>query len=444
MDGDVLQYVRSCLTCSATKASQQMPAGKLVPLPIPHRPWETIGIDFIGPLPKTRHHYDFILVVVDKLTKMAHFIPTNQEVSAKQVATLVLREVVRLHGVPSNIISDRDPRFVSAFWRELWSLMGTKLKLSTAYHPQTDGQTERTNRVLEDMLRAYVNLHRNDWDDFLTPVEIAYNSSPHSSTGFTPYELNGGSGTLPLDIALGTAPATKVQAVEDLMSEVRQHIEDARLLLDKRQETQKRYADQRRREERYAVGDEVMLSTRKMTAVKGRKLTDPYMGPFRVIALHGEVNVELNLPPSMRRIHPVVHVDRLKRYHRSDVEWPGREQEDRPPPLMLDGEEYYEVEKIIGKKEVEEEVPAAEGEDSGGEGGLRRSARLRGRGPQRQRPKKRRAVQYLVKWKGWDEADATWKPEDELDQAREAVEDYEHEQRVGRGEESVGVMVVTA
>jgi hypothetical protein len=186
-----------------------------------------------------------------------------------------------------------------------------------------------------------------------------------------------------------------------------------------------------------------MLSTRKMTAVKGPKLSDPFIGPFRVVAVHGDVNVEVELPPSMNRTHPVFHVDKLKRFVRSQIEWPGREQLDRPPPMMMDGEEYFEVEKIIGKKEVEEEAPVEETEDSGGDGGLRRSARLRGRGPHRQRPKRRRVVQYLVKWKGWDEADATWKAEDELDQAREAVEDYEHQQRVERGEESVALMVIT-
>jgi transposase InsO family protein len=446
MDGDVLQYVRSCLTCSSTKASHQLPAGKLVPLPIPHRPWETIGLDFIGPLPKTSNFYNCILVVVDKLTKMGHFIPTNTEVTAQQVAKLVMREVIRLHGVPSNVISDRDPRFTSAFWRELWKQMGTQLRMSTAYHPQTDGQTERTNRVLEDMLRAFVNTHRTDWDEFLTPVEIAYNSSQHQSTGFTPYELNGGAAALPLDVALSSHRPTNVQAVEDLVAEVRQHLEDARLLLLQRQEAQKRYADQHRRDERYAVGDEVMLSTKNLSAFR-HKLSDPYTGPFRVIEVIGDVNVKLDLPDSMKQIHPVFHVDKLKRYVRSTVEWPGREQEDRPPPVVVDGEEMYEVEKIIGKKQEEKLVLVSGDEDAAvteEDAGLRRSARLRGRSRRQPHREKRVVVKYLVKWKGWEAASASWVAEDALDYAREAVEDYEHQQRVERGEESVAMMVVVS
>lgn len=444
MDRDVVQYVKSCVTCASTKPSQQLPAGKLVPLPIPHRPWETISIDFIGPLPKTDNYHDFILVVVDKFTKMAHFIPTNQEVTAKQTAKLVLREVVRLHGVPSQIISDRDPRFTSEFWKELWKQMGTQLKMSTSYHPQTDGQTERAIRVLEDMLRAYVSKHRTNWDELLTPVEIAYNSSEQASTGFTPFELNGGSAALPIDIALKTPLATDVQAVEDLISEVRQHLEDARLLLLKRQETQKKYADKRRREEKYEVGDEVMLSTKRLPAFSN-KLTDLYTGPFRVIGVKGEVNVELDLPSSMKRLHPVFHVDKLKRYVRSAVEWPGREQQDRPPPMLVDGEEEYEIERIIGKREEEVDVAVADDPSAVAvtdDERLRRGARTRSRS--RQQKVKKKVVKYLVKWKGWDDDQASWKADDELDHARELVEDYEHQQRVERGEESVAVMIINA
>jgi hypothetical protein len=448
MDRDVAQYVLSCVTCSTSKTSQQMPAGKLVPLPIPHRPWETIGMDFVGPLPRTKSFHDTILVVVDKLTKMIHLVPTNQAVTAQQTAKLVLREVVRLHGVPSSIISDRDPRFTSGFWKALWQQLNTQLRMSTAYHPQTDGQTERANRVVEDMLRAFVNLHRDDWDEYLTTVEMAYNSSPHTSTGYTPFELNGGSAMLPIDIALRSRQGTDVQAVEDLVSEVRQHLEDARLLLLKRQETQKKYADQHRREERYAVGDEVMLSTAQLPARYRGKLSDPYTGPFRVVAVKGDVNVELELPPAMKRIHPVFHVDRLKRYVRSAVEWPGREQQDRPPPVLMDGEEEWEVERIVGKREatVAVDVQQAEGEDDskGAAGAVRRSARLRATASRRApRQERRKVVQYLVKWKGFDDADNSWVKETDLEHAREAVDDYEHEQRLERGEEAVAVMVIT-
>jgi hypothetical protein len=469
MDRDVLQYVRSCVSCAA-KTGHQLPAGHLVPLPIPSRPWETISMDFIGPLPRTGRFKDAILVIIDKLTKMGHFIAITTKTTAKQTAELVFSEIVRLHGMPRNIISDRDPRFTSGFWTELWRLCGTQLRLSTAYHPQTDGQTERAIRVVEDMLRAYVNKHRNNWDEFLVQVEIAYNSSTHESTGFTPYHLNGGQQQLPIDIALGRPGSTNVQSVHDLLAEMRQHLEDARLLLLQRQQKQKQYADQRRRVERYAVGDEVMLSTKGLA--HRHKLTDAYVGPFRISQVIGDVNVRLDLPAAMGRIHPVFHVEKLKRYTRSALDWPGRQQLDRPAPVWVDGEEKWEVDRIIGKREALVPVPAvdddkADGDEDGdvddgaevaGEAadGLRRSARLRPQttsktGAPSQRRRQRRGqratqqvrqVQYLVAWKGYDESQATWQTEDDLALARDAVDDYEHQQRLARGEEAMGLAVI--
>jgi hypothetical protein len=443
MDRDALEYVRSCVTCSTTKPKQQLPAGKLVPIPIPSRPWQTITMDFLGPLPRTSNFHDMILIVDDKLTKMAHFIPTNREVTAKQVAQLVLREVVRLHGVPESIISDRDPRFTSDFWKELWKQLGTELRMSTSYHPQSDGQSERTIRVLEDMLRAYVNRHRTNWDEYLTPVEIAYNSAEHSSTGFTPYHLNGGSMALPIDRALGVGSQQQdVPAVDDLVSEIRQHLEDARLLLLKRQETQKKYADQRRTDERYAVNDEVMLST-KHIARKG-KLKDVYSGPYRVAEVRGDVNVRLDLPTSMQKLHPWFHVDKLKRYVRSAVNWPRRQQDVRPPPVLLDGEEYFEIEKIVGRREEEVQVQATDDPAPAMDG--RRVTRKRAeamRQQLQQQPRTERIVKYLVKWKGWDDEHNSWKTDAELDHARELVEEYERQQQDVREQEELALMVIT-
>jgi hypothetical protein len=198
------------------------------------------------------------------------------------------------------------------------------------------------------------------------------------------------------------------------------------------------------------VGDEVMLSTGQLPAQFKGKLSDPYTGPFRVVAVKGDVNVELELPPSLKRIHPVFHVDRLKRYVRSTVEWPSREQQDRPPPVLVDGEEEWEVEKIVGKREstvaVEAEAAGADDDSKEAEGGVRRSARLRATASRRRAPRqeRRKVIQYLVKWKGFDDDDNTWVKEDDLENARNAVDDYEHQQRIERGEEAVAVMVVTA
>ena len=136
--------------------------GLLQPLPIPDRPWQQVSLDLITALPRSRNGHDAIVVFVDKLTKMVHYVATTTDVTAPQLALLFIREVCRLHGVPDSILSDRDPRFTASFWGSFWSQLGSKLVMSTAYHPQTDGQTERANRTLEEMLRAYVNWRQSD------------------------------------------------------------------------------------------------------------------------------------------------------------------------------------------------------------------------------------------------------------------------------------------
>ena len=157
MHADVEKYVTTCLPCQQNKASSSQPAGLLVPLPVPTRSWEQVSMDLITQLPRSSKGNDAIVVFVDKLSKMVHFAACRTAVSAPQLAAIFFHEVVRLHGVPVSIVSDRDARFNSGFWRSVWKQHGTKLNMSTAYHPQSDGQTERANRTLEDMLRVTVN-----------------------------------------------------------------------------------------------------------------------------------------------------------------------------------------------------------------------------------------------------------------------------------------------
>jgi len=203
MHAEVRDYVSTCVACQRNKAVTQRPAGLLQPLPIPERPWQTVTLDLITALPPTRAGHDAIVVFVDKLTKWATYVPTRTDIDAPSLARLFFDHVVRLHGVPESLVSDRDPRFTSLFWRALWQQLGTGLLMSTAFHPQTDGQTERQNRTLEETLRAYVGYHQDDWDQHLTAAELAYNTSLHASTGFSPFFLNYGQHAhLPLDAAL--------------------------------------------------------------------------------------------------------------------------------------------------------------------------------------------------------------------------------------------------
>ena len=184
-------FCRSCGKCQTNKTDTQKPQGFLHSLPIPDKPWQSVGMDFMGPLPQSQDN-DYLLVIIDRLTLQVHLVPTTTRVTAKEVAWQFLKEVVRLHGVPESIVLDRDTKFTSTFWRELHKLMGTKLLMSTAFHPQTDGATERANRSIGQILRMIVSNDQKDWAAKCPMVEFALNSSINATTGFAPFELNQG------------------------------------------------------------------------------------------------------------------------------------------------------------------------------------------------------------------------------------------------------------
>ena len=192
MQGSIRSYIKSCEICQRSKAPTLKPVGLLQPLEIPDSNWEVVSIDFISGLTPSTNGYDAIFVCVDKLSKMAHFMPTTTHVTAEGTARLFRDHVYKIHGLPKVILSDRDARFTSRFWDALHGLLGTRLAMSTAFHPQTDGQTEWVNRILEDMLRHYVNPVQDDWDEFLALVEFAYNNSWQESVRNTPFVLNYG------------------------------------------------------------------------------------------------------------------------------------------------------------------------------------------------------------------------------------------------------------
>ena len=379
MDVDIVSYVTSCDACQRNKPSQQSTMGLLQPLPIPHRPWSQVSLDLITQLPRSLAGNDAIVVFVDKVTKMVHYVATTTTVTAPQLATLFLREVVRLHGVPDSLLSDRDPRFTAHFWRSLWDRLGTKLTMSTAYHPQTDGQTERSNRTLEEMLRSYVNWRQTDWDVHLSTLEIAFNNSKQSSTGFTPYYLNSGHEIrLPLDASLplvdGNNPVAseRIRRLHEDLMMARDHIERA-------QKRQAQYADQHRRHVTFSIGDRVLLSTEhlRMIGVKRTpKLTFKFIGPFTVVRVVGSNAYELDLPNNMR-LHPVFNISRLKAYKDGTISHPLRDQSNtRPPPVIdaEDGAESFVPEEIL---------------------------ECRGRGARKR---------WLVKWVGYPHEENTWEP----------------------------------
>ncbi|KAI3776235.1 hypothetical protein L1987_46008 [Smallanthus sonchifolius] len=183
MKHEVTKYVSKCLTCSQVKAEHQKPYGKIQPLDIPEWKWEHITMDFITKLPRTAKGHDTIWEIVDRLTKSAHFLPIRETFSSERLAEVFINEVVARHGMPLTIVSDRDTRFTSRFWKRFHEAMGTRLNISTAYHPQTDGQSERTIQTLDDMLRACIIDFGGSWDSHLPLAKFSYNNSHHTTIG---------------------------------------------------------------------------------------------------------------------------------------------------------------------------------------------------------------------------------------------------------------------
>ena len=188
MKRDISEFATKCLVYQRVKAEHQVPLGLLEPIRIPEWKWDRITMDFVVGLPLTGRKNDSVWIVVDRLTKSAHFPPVRTDYSLDKLAELYIKEIVRLHGIPISIISDRDPRFTSSFWGKLQEALGTRLNFSTAFQPQTDGQSERVIQIMEDMLRSCVIDYEGSWDRHIPLVEFVYNNSFQSSIGMTPYE----------------------------------------------------------------------------------------------------------------------------------------------------------------------------------------------------------------------------------------------------------------
>ncbi|KAJ9555926.1 hypothetical protein OSB04_010540 [Centaurea solstitialis] len=312
---DVASYVEKCVTCLQVKAEHQKPYGSLQPLEIPEWKWEHITMDFVTKLPRTLRGHDTIWVIVDRLTKSAHFLEMRETLPMDKLAKLYINEVVIRHGVPLSIISDRDSRFTSRFWDGLQEGLGTKLKLSTAYHPQTDGQSERTIQTLEDMLRSCVIDFGGNWDTHLPLEEFAYNNSYHSSIGMAPFEaLYGRKCRTP---TCWLEAGEKQFAGPEIIQETADKMKGIRECLKAAQDRQKSYADKKRRPIDFQVGDRVMLKVSPWKGIirfgKRGKLSPRFLGPFTILEKVGLQAYRLELPPEMDGIHPTFHVCYLRK-----------------------------------------------------------------------------------------------------------------------------------
>ncbi|GJV41601.1 hypothetical protein Tco_1420041 [Tanacetum coccineum] len=328
MKANIATYVSKCLTCAKVKAEHQRPSGLLVQPEIPEWKWDNITMDFVTKLPKSSQGYDTIWVIVDRLTKSAIFTPMRETDPLDKLARMYLKEVVTRHGIPVSIICDRDPRFSSNFWRSLQNALGTNLDMSTAYHPQTDGQSERTIQTLEDMLRACAIDFGKGWVNHLPLVEFSYNNSYHASIKAAPFEaLYGRKCRSPVCwTEVGEAQILGpelIQETTEKIVQIKQRMQAAR-------DRQKSYADLKRKPMEFQVGDKVMLKVSPWKGVvrfgKRGKLNPRYVGPFKVLKRVGDVSYKLELPEELSRVHNTFHVSNLKKCHA-----------DEPLAVPLDG-----------------------------------------------------------------------------------------------------------
>ncbi|GJW69058.1 putative reverse transcriptase domain-containing protein [Tanacetum coccineum] len=284
-------------------------------LVIPEWKWDNITMDFITKLPRSSQGFDTIWVIVDRLTKSAHFLPIRENDPLDKLARLYLNRIVARHGIPASIICDRDGRFTSNFWRSFQKALGTDISMSTAYHPETDGQSERTIQTLEDMLRACVIDFGKGWVKHLPLAEFSYNNSYHASIKAAPYEaLYGRKCRSPVCWAeVGEAQLTGPELIQETTEKIvliKQRMQAA-------QDRQKSYADRKRKPMEFEVGDRVMLKVSPWKGVvrfgKRGKLNPRYVGPFKVLAKVGKVAYRLELPQELSRVHHTFHVSNLKK-----------------------------------------------------------------------------------------------------------------------------------
>ncbi len=375
----IKEYVTRCERCARCKPSNLAPPGKLRPLDLPNMPWIEVTTDFTTDLPLSRG-FDTILVVVDRFSKEVEFIPCNKTVTALDTARLYLHNVWKNHGLPRSIVSDRGPQFASQVMTDLCKRLGIQPKLSTAFHPQTDGQTERMNRDLQQFLRLFTAEKQDDWVDWLPIAQFSYNSKKQASTQKSPF-----------DVTRSYAPRmgfeqkiTKAPAAEQFATTMQDTLAQTKANLEKAQQRMKVQADKHRSEApKYKIGDKVWLSTENLRLTRAsKKLSERWLGPYDITKLVGTNAVKLHLPRSMR-IHPVVNISRVRPY-KEPLEG---QIAVRPGPVNVteDRDEEYEVDYVVDVR------------------------------------RKGRNTEYLVHWKGYTKEDRTWEPKGNLANAVDAI-----------------------
>ena len=384
----VKSYVKSCTTCMRAKPQRHKPYGLLKQLPIPERPWNSISMDFIETLP-TSSGSDSILVIVDRLTKQAIFIPTTIHCTSEDLAVIFIMHVFSKHGVPEHVTSDRGSEFVSRFFRSLGKALDMKLHFTSGYHPEGDGQTERTNQTLEQYLRIFCNYQQDNWYTLLPLAEFTYNNTPSATTGISPFFANKGyhpNLTIHPERDLASSRAKDlIVDLDELHQELKTTIAEA----------QRRYqgpADAKRMQPpEFIVGQQAFVKAKFFRSTRpSHKLAEKYLGPFEILAKAGSHSYTLRLPDTIRGVHPVFHVSMLEPAVPNEI--PNRVQSP-PPPVDVQGELEYEISEVLDSK-IDR----------------RRSCKLL----------------YLVRWLGYENTDDeySWLPATELEHAKDLITDF--------------------
>ena len=386
MTRDVGKYVEGCDLYQRMKNRTEEPAGKLKLSEVPQKIWSHLTVDFITKLPVVAGK-DAILVVCDRLSKMTHFVATTETTegtSAEGLARLFRNNVWKLHGLPESIVSDRGPQFAAELTKELNWMLGIQTKLSTAFHPQTDGQMEWMNQELEQYLWFFVEHRQKDWPEWLAAAEFAVNNKVHTATKVSPFMANYGR-----ELRMGgdIRRKGKVESATEFVQRMKKVQEEAEAALRKTQKEMKRYTDRGRKEtEEWKKGDRVLLSTKDLVFKERptKKLTERYVGPYAIEEIVSSNVVKLRLLSSMK-IHPVVNISRIVRY-KEQVE--GQKKEEGKP-VEVEGVEEWEIEKILNKKKI------------------------------------RGVEKYLVWWKEFIVEGDTWERIENLKNAEEAIKKFE-------------------
>lgn len=381
MRQEIFNYVDSCEVCQKAKSSRKRKFGLLAPLPIPERPWASISLDFIVGLPLSQG-FNAILVVVDRYSKMVHLMQCNDTVNAKQTADLVLKNVVKLHGLPDDVVSDRGPQFVSKFWENICKVLGINRRMSTAAHPQTDGQTERMNQTLEQYLRCFVNHRQDNWSEILHFAEMAMNRAENNSTKFSPFEVSCGYSPR-FDFLNEIDQSINCPNAENFIRQLKENWKLVTSNLSDSQKIMKKDADKLRSGHSFKIGDFVYLDTDHLQRKRpSKKLDFKRVGPFEIIERINDNAYRLKLPVGSR-LHDVINVSKLYPFK-------GNVSNIQPDSEEINGYEEYEVERILDSKMVN-------------------------------------GVQYfLIKWKGYSDLENTWQTEEDMGNCAELLEEFNH------------------